>query len=267
MQVHQIFNFNSLRNFTYFIEYAHGKVICLDPNDIEVVEKQLIEKSWQLTHIINTHEHFDHTAGNEFLSKKYACEVMAHENGQGKIPAVTRWLKKGEKLTFFSETSEDYELLVLDTPGHTFAHLCLLLSHKQQAKAVFSGDTLFNAGVGHCRSGGSPTVLHETIRDQFETLDDNVLLYPGHDYLLNNLKFSLSLEAENQQAQAWLEKAELYHEKGEFCQCSIGDEKTYNLFMRRDSKNLLQNLKENHSLNSTEDKQVFLKLRELRDQW
>ena len=87
------------------------------------------------------------------------------------------------------------ELECLDTPGHTMSHICLL-SHTDQP-ALFSGDTLFNAGAGNCHNGGHPSELYETFSKQLDKLTDETLLYPGHDYLINNLKFTLDREPDN----------------------------------------------------------------------
>jgi hydroxyacylglutathione hydrolase len=76
------------------------------------------------------------------------------------------------------------ELEALDTPGHTMCHICLR-SHTEQP-ALFSGDTMFNAGVGNCHNGGDPATLYQTFAQQLHGLPDNTLVYPGHDYLENN---------------------------------------------------------------------------------
>ena len=62
---------------------------------------------------------------------------------------------------------------------------------------MFSGDTLFNAGAGNCHNGGHPAELFETFEKQLNALGDNTLIYPGHDYLLNNLAFTLDREPDN----------------------------------------------------------------------
>ena len=67
------------------------------------------------------------------------------------------------------------------------------MSLNSSIKAVFSGDTLFNAGVGNCRNGGNVHDLYQTVVNIYDELDDEVIVYPGHDYLLNNLKFSKSV--------------------------------------------------------------------------
>ena len=118
--------------------------IVIDPWEEGLVNIVLSKRNLNLTAIINTHEHWDHTQGNQALIDGHGCEVWAHENGQGKIPGLTRVLSTGEII----ELESGVQIKVMNTPGHTFAHLCFLLFEKERAVAAFTGDTLFNAGVG-----------------------------------------------------------------------------------------------------------------------
>jgi len=257
MQIHQVYTQSVLRNFTYLIELDDKTAIVLDPWDESIVNKLLIEKNLHLTTIINTHEHWDHVQGNLALVEQHQCEVWAHENGQGKIPGLTRTLTEGELITLEDETN----LRVLDTPGHTLAHLCFLVQVNGKTEAIFTGDTLFNAGVGHCRSG-NVDLLYKTVAEQFYTLEDHVKVYPGHEYLENNLNFTLNLEPSNEDAKVWLELAK----KTDPCITplitTIADEKKFNTFFRLDNQEIRKSI---GGLNT--DKEVFAALRALRDNW
>ena len=94
------------------------------------------------------------------------------------------------------------ELECLDTPGHTMCHICLR-SHTEQP-ALFSGDTLFNAGAGNVHNGGDVHAMYTSFADQLAKLPGNTLLYPGHDYIETNLKFTLAREPDNAAAKALL---------------------------------------------------------------
>ena len=258
MQVHQIYTESELRNFTYIIELASGAAIVIDPWSDEVVNDFLNLKQLSLKAIINTHEHWDHIQGNVALVEQHGCEVWAHANGQGKIPGLSRMLVAGELISL----EADIQLQVMDTPGHTFAHLCFLLLEGATATVVFTGDTLFNAGVGHCR-GGDVDLLYNTISEQFHRLPDDVVVYPGHDYLENNLRFTLSVEPDNADAQAWLLRAvEADPTVAPITTC-IGDERLFNSFFRLDSPSIRQQL----DCLSGSDKAVFIALRSRRDGW
>lgn len=240
-----------LQNFTYLIEHSPGKVWCIDPFDGEEVQAFIKSKNLELEVIINTHEHWDHHQGNAYLKNKFNCEVWAHELATAKIPKMNRVLKGGEIL----KLSNQKIIEILDTPGHTFAHLCLLLKEDNRPQSIFTGDTFFNAGVGNCRNGGDPKVLFQTIEKYFQVLPDQVVVYPGHDYLMNNLRFTLSIDKVNAKAQEWLSNP--------LPQTTIKDEKGFNLFLRLDEENLKKALQ----IDSTNREQVFLELRSRRDRW
>ncbi len=263
MKIHQLYTHNNLRNFTYIVELNDHSAIVIDPWDENEINKQLSSLKLSLKAIINTHEHWDHTQGNLALVEKHQCEVWAHENGQGKIPGQTRLLTANELIALDPET----QLLVLDTPGHTMAHCCFLIQENSISKAVFTGDTLFNAGVGNCHNGGDPETLYETIQQHFQNLNDDIEVYPGHDYLENNLRFSLNFEPSNQIAQQWLAKVHEPNYQPGHLTTTIGDEKSFNTFMRLNSQELINSLSLNEEIEASTPKQVFLALRTLRNKW
>ncbi len=259
MKIHQVYTQSVLDNFTYLLELSDGSAIAIDPWDETITNQLLTDNNLSLKAIINTHEHWDHIQGNEPLVAQHSCEVWAHANGQGKIPGLSRLLNAGELIAL----EEGVQLKVLDTPGHTMAHLCFLVLEKGLPKAVFTGDTLFNAGVGHCRGGGDIDLLYQTIVEQFHSLDDSIVIYPGHRYLENNLRFTLSIEPGNQQAQAWLVRASQDTDPLNPVTTSIGDERKFNTFFRLDSAAIRATL----GCDASSEKAVFTALRERRDNW
>ncbi|WP_081605045.1 MBL fold metallo-hydrolase [Leptospira alstonii] len=232
------------------------------------MEKFLDLKGWKLDFVLNTHEHSDHTSGNVRLVQRYGCRVYSHPRGIGKIPYATHPVQKGDRiLSSFREYLE-----ILDTPGHTFCHVCILLMEDQKPKAIFTGDTLFNAGVGNCHRGGDPEVLAKTILEQFYPLEEEILLYPGHDYLETNLKFTLSLDPSNADAIRTLEEYSRLPKNVEFLTTHLGIEKKINTFLQCDkpSPELLRNVSKKISPQPHFDQDptgLFISLRSLRDRW
>ena len=259
MKIYQLYTQSFLRNFTYLIELNDKTAIVIDPWEDVLINNVLSEKNLDLKVIINTHEHWDHTQGNQALVDAHGCEVWAHENGQGKIPGLTRVLSAGEIV----ELESEIEIKVLDTPGHTFAHLCFLLLKKDKAVAAFTGDTLFNAGVGNCTNGGDAKVMFQTISEQFHPLEDDVVVYPGHEYLENNLRFTLSLEPDNSEAKRWLAKAIESDPSVQPLTTTIGDERLLNTFFRLDNPVIRSAI----GCEESSDRDVFVALRSRRDNW
>ena len=241
MRVHQIFTDSPLRNFSYLIE-GEGEVFCIDPHYPQQILDALKKIGKNLTAIINTHEHLDHHCGNKEVAAATECAVYAHEKAKGKIPRVDRFLKDNEVIPLGNED----QLIVLDTPGHTFAHVSLLARSSNEVSSVFTGDTLFNAGVGNCYNGGDVETLYQTVARHFQSMDDGVLLYPGHEYMENNLQFTLQCEPDNKKAHELL--LQYKRRKNGFIVNDMGIEKEINVFLRA-------------------DKESFIDLRKKRDNW
>ena len=256
MYVHQIYTNSPLRNFSYLIEKDNSKAICIDPFD----STQMIEFSsslgLEIDTIINTHEHPDHICGNQGIVDICTAEVWAHFNAKDKIPGVDKFLFKDEAIAV-----RGGHLIVMDTPGHTFAHLCLKYVIDGKERAVFSGDTMFNAGIGHCKLGGEPETFYKTISDQFQNLEDDVILYPGHDYIINNLGFTLDREPGNKCACDLLKKLDGVDTTK--VTTNMKKEREVNAFLRLNSKEIVSRLDGDVS----SDEQVFIRLRELRNNW
>jgi hydroxyacylglutathione hydrolase len=158
------------------------------------------------------------------------------------------------------------ELEALDTPGHTMSHVCVR-SHSDPP-ALFSGDTLFNAGAGNCHNGGHPEELYKTFSEQLAKLADETRIYPGHDYIENNLRFTLSREPDNRRARELLEQLKGQDPSRAYVS-TLAVEREINTFFRLTSSSVIAKLREAFpDLPETPDpRTVFLKLRELRNKW
>ena len=145
-------------------------------------------------------------------------------------------------------------------------HICAL-AHAE-APALFSGDTLFNAGVGNCRNGGDPEALYVTCTALLARLAPTTRLYPGHDYLVNNLGFTLHIEPENGAAAAWKQQAAA-HNGPDAPLLTLADELRLNTFFRLDEPGVIAGLRTRvPALSAHPDRrEVFLALRELRNSW
>ena len=263
MIVKQIWTANAYRNFNYLIACGEtGEALAVDPLDHEKCLKAAREEGWDITQILNTHEHRDHTGGNGPMVEKTGAKILAHENAKDKISGIGRGLAAGDIVRI----GKTVELEALDTPGHTMSHVCLR-SHTDQP-ALFCGDTLFNAGAGNCHSGGHPEALYKTFSEQLARLPEDTLIYPGHDYIENNLRFTLSREPDNRRAQEMLERLEGQDVNRAYVS-TLGVEREINTFFRLTSPTVIAKLREAFpDLPDKPDRRtVFLKLRELRNRW
>ena len=263
MIVEQIWTGNAYRNFNYLIACPEtGEAMAVDPLDHEKCLARAKDKGWEITQVLNTHEHLDHTGGNAPLIAATGARLLAHVNARDSIAGIDRGLQAGDVI----RVGKTVELEALDTPGHTMCHICVL-SHTE-TPALFCGDTLFNAGAGNCHHGGHPQELYETFARQIAQLPDNTLVYPGHDYLANNLAFTLDREPGNEEAERLLAQAK-EQDPNRALVSNMGLERQINTFMRLDSPGVIARLREAFpELPEAPDPgTVFLKLRELRNSW
>ncbi len=135
--------------------------------------------------IVLTHAHMDHFGALRGVKEATGAEVAIHtedehslhgspRNPYGNLattPSADRLLKDGDSLDI-----GDLRFLVLHTPGHTRGGICLL-----GQGVVFTGDTLFNFGIGRTDTpGGSYDQLLNSIQSKLMVLPDNTVVYPGH---------------------------------------------------------------------------------------
>lgn len=171
MKVYQL-QVGNMQNFTYVVEDEDTKEsVIIDPSwDLDLVIEILERNDLKVKYVINTHHHFDHTIGNDAILQHTKSKILQHESSTLKNDVC---VSNGDKIIFGKS-----ELTVMHTPGHSQDSMCLIGDGK-----IFSGDTLF---VGNCGRidlpGGSGKDLYHSLFDVIYKLDDNLILYPGHNY-------------------------------------------------------------------------------------
>lgn len=263
MLVERIWAANDLRNFHYLVACSQtGEALIVDPLDARQCLAAARRHGFTITHVLNTHEHRDHTAGNAEVVAATGAKVLAHAGAARRIGGVDRGLARGDVI----KVGRTVELETLDTPGHTLAHVCLL-AHGD-SPALFCGDTLFNAGAGNCHNGGDPGVLYETFVNQLAKLPDHTRVYPGHEYFARNLAFTLDREPGNPAAAHALALARA-QEPAAARVTTLGEEKSHNIFFRLQNPEVISRLREKYpEIGERPDaRTVFVKLRELRNRW
>jgi glyoxylase-like metal-dependent hydrolase (beta-lactamase superfamily II) len=159
-------------NFSYIIADKNSKnAIVVDTSyNADIINKLVEDLKLSIKYIINTHHHRDHTAGNNQIRSRYNSKIIAHKysNIEKDIEVTDGYvLRLG-----------DIKVTIIHTPGHTRDSICILTNGK-----ILTGDTLF---VGECGRtdlpDGSSEEMYHSLFHKLMNLDDDIEVYPGHDY-------------------------------------------------------------------------------------
>lgn len=244
--VKKFYAFNELRNFSYLIyDKESGHCWIIDPYEAEPIADYIKKNGLTPKGILNTHQHFDHIRGNAYLKEEFLVPV--------------RKLKNAESI----KLDDGHILETIDTPGHTMDHQVFVWKSNTGPWSLFSGDTLFNSGVGNCHGGGDVNALYLTTEKILKTLPPSTLLYPGHDYRKRNLEFAQKVEPDNEEVKEELRKLQNVKTE-ELPPGTLEEELKVNPFFRLDSEELRHTIFQN---NHVDEKRVFIELRRLRDHW
>lgn len=246
---------NSGNNFNYIVGCDKtGECVVVDPLDSVELLDFIRKNDMRVSYVINTHGHPDHVQGNNPIIKVFlSSKILIHELGMDFVAPRAEALREGDVISFGK-----VQMKVMHTPGHCPEHISLLVGNN-----IFVGDTIFLSGCGNTKFRGDVGELYETFSGKLMKLDDNFNIFCGHNYAKNNLEFALSIDHNNSHINRKLE--EIRNQKESLS--TIGEEKTYNPFMRVNEEDLVSNLKEKYPDMKTDARSVFIKLRQLRDNW
>lgn len=159
--------------------------VAVDPGDPVPLIAFLDAHQLDLTAILITHHHRDHTGGNVLLRQRYQCAIHAPDNPR--IPAVTHILRGGDAVNL-AEPAMHFD--VLATPGHTLDHISYV-GHGN----LFCGDTVFGCGCGKLFEG-TPAMMANSL-DAILTLPDTNRVCCAHEYTLSNIDFAKTIDGTN----------------------------------------------------------------------
>jgi len=173
-------------NYIYLIEANKSDVlIAVDPAQAEPVFSACGQLQKGLTHIFNTHHHWDHTDGNLELKKQYGCQIVGPAGEAERIPGIDVAVSKASP-----PVVNGLEVQIIDTPGHTSGHIAYVLWD-----ALFCGDTLFGAGCGRIFEGTAQQMWNSL--SEISRLAKQTRVYCAHEYTVANLRFARQVDAGN----------------------------------------------------------------------
>ena len=239
-------------NYSYLIfEKETGTISIVDPSEFDTCDK-IIKKYKKLDYILNTHHHADHVDGNLELKKKYNSKIIGFNLDKDRIPGIDILLKDSQK-----KKIGNLEFKVIFIPGHTRGHIAFYFNKE---KIVFTGDTLFSLGCGRVFEGTHKDMFNSL--SKLKSLPIDTKVYFGHEYTKTNLDFCLKYDPMNVLLK---EKSLIINSKLSTGQptvpTTIGEEIKMNIFLRCDDDGIKQGL----NLKDSTDREIFTKLRDLKD--
>ncbi len=169
MNIYQHFSVIGFCNTYLVSSQAKSEALLIDPGHVDLELINLIEANgYKLKHVLLTHRHASHTEGLKTLRKIYDVEVYAS--------AFSNY-------EFNYHGLEDHEILkicgldieIIHVPGHSLDSLVFLIDH-----ALFTGDTLMCGRIGSTPGYREQALLITSIGQKLMTLDENILIFPGH---------------------------------------------------------------------------------------
>lgn len=188
--------FNPLQENTYVVWDESLEAVVIDAGNMSerenaTLEQFLSERGLKPVYALNTHGHFDHMMGVEFLRSRYGAKFAVSSKDKFLVENATQsaelfGIRTGdmpEKIDVDLEGMQSIkfgqtELQIISTPGHTPGHVAL---YEPQSKVLFTGDTLFRESIGRTDlPGGDYSWIMNSILEKIIPLGDDVKVYPGH---------------------------------------------------------------------------------------
>lgn len=229
-----------------------GNTASIDAPDAGAVREALSAIGWNLSHILVTHHHFDHTQGITDLKEEFKCQVIGPRGEADKISTLDQSVGDGDNFEFGGDT-----VSVIETPGHT---LGMVNFHFTNSGVVFTGDTLFALGCGRVFEGDKPMMWRSL--QKLMTLPAETIVYCGHEYTQANAAFSLTIDPENEKLIERAKEIDQLRAQGKpTLPTTIGLELETNPFLRAADPGVRSHL----GMQDASDEAVFAEIRTRKD--
>jgi hydroxyacylglutathione hydrolase len=230
------------------IDKDAGFFDCIDPGEADPVLNFATSHQLKLRTILLTHHHHDHIDGGGQLIKKFPTSVV-YGPKDDRIPYITHYIHQNQTIKV-----GQHSFHVLFNPGHTSTHISY---YEPEQGWLFCGDTLFSAGCGRVFDG-TMEELHQSML-LFKKLPPSTKVFCAHEYTQQNLRFSQSVEPQNQTIKDYVLKLQQ-----EYPSCSLPStleiELKVNPFLRTEINEVKQYALAHGAL-SSESLEVFRILR------
>lgn len=230
--------------------------LVVDPGDAAPVQRVLQENGLQLSAILVTHHHADHTGGVDTLRDTTGAKVFGPATER--IPKPFTPLRGGDAINAIGLSFQ-----VIDVPGHTSGHIAYYTPDMNGKPLLFCGDTLFSGGCGRLFEGTPAQMLASL--DKLAALPGNTVTCCTHEYTLSNLRFAVAVDPDNQALAAYQTHCEKLREQNQpTLPTSIAQELLINPFLRTRQPALVSSAR-HVDATAKDDVSVFAAIRQLKN--
>ena len=234
------------------------RALVVDPGEAAPVLQALAQHGLQLTSILVTHHHADHTGGVAALREATGAPVYGPATER--IPEPFTPLKEGDRVEAL-----DLDFEVLDVPGHTAGHIAFYTPEMNGRPLLFCGDTLFSGGCGRLFEGTPAQMLASL--DKLAALPAATQVCCAHEYTLGNLRFALAAEPDNAELAAYQAHCLRLHEQGlPTLPATLAQELSINPFLRTRQASIVA-AAQRRDASAHDDVAVFAALRQWKNQF
>ncbi len=241
-------------NYSYVIHNESTNLVgVVDPSEFYPIDTFVKKKFNKLDYILNTHHHFDHTAGNLELKEKYKSQIIGSKKDEKRIPGIDIAFRDNETFKF-----GNINFKIILVPGHTSGHICFF---SNEEKIIFTGDTLFSLGCGRVFEGTYNQMIDSL--NLIKKLPGDTLIYCGHEYTKKNLEFCMQYENNEFliKKKKWI--SDRLIKNLPTIPVTINEELQTNIFLRCE----LDIVKKKLNMLNADEVSVFKKLRDLKDSY
>lgn len=191
------FEFNPISENTYVLYDDTKECVVIDAGCFYPDEKAdlfnfIVDNDLIVKHLLNTHMHFDHVFGVNFVADKFQLQMEGNKGDEFLLeqlpaqlklfgfkennepaPKIGKYLNEGDIVTFGKQ-----KLHILYVPGHSPGSIVF---YNEMEGYLIAGDVLFRGSIGRTDlAGGNYEQLIEGIRSKLLTLSSETVVYPGH---------------------------------------------------------------------------------------
>ena len=193
----KVFEFNPIAVNTYVLHDETGECVIIDPacfyhDEERALFNYINDEKLIIKHVLNTHLHFDHLFGVNFIQSQFKVSMKTHKAdeflldtiteqmalfgfaaNEKHIPTIGTYIDENDIIEFGNQ-----KLSIMHVPGHSPGSIVF---YNEAEHCIVSGDVLFNGSIGRTDlPKGNHSQLINGIKAKLLILPDETIVYPGH---------------------------------------------------------------------------------------